>query len=462
MSAEWVRQEMAELDLGHAKREERIIRMIEQFAGQPGASIPKACASAADTKAAYRALDSEHTRAEEIRRAHACSAVERMRGLERVLVAQDTTALSFGTRPGIEGLGPVGKKGTHGLLVHSGLALTCEGVPLGVVHQQVWARDAEADKRGSRRARRIEEKESFRWLETVDAVESQLPHACEVWVVGDREADIFELFAMPRRAGLELVVRATQDRKLAGAEADMLHARVEAAPELGRMEVAVPRSRKRQARTAVLEVRACALELEPPRNCVGRGELAPVGMHAVRVREVETTPEGEEPIEWLILTTLPVRTQAEAEEIVQAYAQRWKVETYHYVLKSGCGVEELQLHHAERIERALALYTVVAWRLLYMTYVAREAPQMPCTAILEEEEWRLLYVVSSRRGAALPKTPPTVRETVRRIATLGGFQGRKGDGEPGVQCIWTGFRRLMEFSFAYNALRASPYFVGNG
>jgi hypothetical protein len=147
---------------------------------------------------------------------------------------------------------------------------------------------------------------------------------------------------------------------------------------------------------------------------------------------------------------------------VQAYAQRWKVETYHYVLKSGCGVEELQLHHAERIERALALYTVVAWRLLYMTYVARQAPQMPCTAILEEEEWRLLYVVSSRRGAALPQTPPTVREAVRRIATLGGFQGRKGDGEPGVQCIWTGFRRLMEFSFAYNALRASPHFVGNG
>lgn len=462
MSAEWVRQEMGTLELGDARRAARVLRLIELFAAQPGVSIPQACASAADTKAAYRALESEHTSAEEIRRAHAQATRERARTQARVLVAQDTTALSFNTRPGIEGLGPVGKKGSHGLLVHTGLVLTPEGVPLGVVHQQVWARDEAADRRGSRRSRRIEEKESFRWLEAVDEAESRLPRESEVWVVADREADLFELFAMERRAGVELVIRATQDRKLAGGEAGTLHRAVEAAAVLGRMEVAVPRSRKRKARTAVLEVRACGLSLEPPRNCVGRGELSPAAVHAVRVREAGTTPPGEEPVEWLILTTLGVRTLAEAVGVVEAYAQRWKVETYHYVLKSGCKVEDLQLHHAERIERALALYTVVAWRLLYLTYVAREAPELPCTAVLEEEEWRLLYVVSSRRGAALPQSPPTVHEAVRRLAMLGGFQGRKGDGEPGVQSVWTGFRRLMEFSFAYDALCASPHFVGNG
>ena len=462
MNTGWVREEMATLDLGHATREARIHRMIEQFAAQPSASIPKACGSWADTKAAYRALESEDTSAEAIRQAHAESTRERARTQERLLVVQDTTALSFNTRPGIEGLGPVGKKGSHGLMVHSALVLTHEGVPLGVVHQQVWARDEAADKRGSRRARRIEEKESFRWLEAVDEAESRLPGEAEVWVVADREADLFELFAMERRARLELVVRATQDRKLVGARSDTLHPAVAAAPRLGWMEVAVPRSRKRKARTAVLEVRACALTLEPPRNCVGRGELSPVRVHAVWVRETETVPQGEEPIEWLILTTLAVRTLARAAEVVGAYAQRWKVETYHYVLKSGCKVEELQLHTADRIERALALYTVVAWRLLYLTYVARKAPQLPCTAVLEEEEWRLLYAVSSRRGAKLPQEPPTVREAVRRLAMLGGFLGRKSDGDPGVQSIWTGFHRLMEFSFAYDVLRASPDFVGNG
>lgn len=462
MNTAWVRQEMKTLDLGHATREARILRMIEQFAARPSASIPKACASAADTKAAYRALESDETSAEAIRQAHAESTRERARRHGRVLVVQDTTALSFNTRPSIEGLGPVGKQGSHGLMVHTALVLTREGVPLGVVHQQVWARDAAADKRGSRRARRIEEKESFRWLEAVDEAEARLPAEAEVWVVADREADLFELFAMERRAGMELVIRATQDRKLVSAQPLTLHQAVAVAPCLGRMEVDVPRSRKRQARAAMLEVRACALTLEPPRNGVGRAELSPVRVHAVWVREAGTVPPGEEPVEWLILTTLPVRTLAQAAEVVGAYAQRWKVETYHYVLKSGCKVEELQLHTAERIERALALYTVVAWRLLYLTYVARKAPQMPCTAVLEEEEWRLLYAVSSRRGTALPPEPPTVHEAVRRLAMLGGFQGRKGDGEPGVQSIWTGFHRLMEFAFAYDGLRASPDFVGNG
>ena len=462
MSREWVQEEMRTLDLNHVWREERVTRLIEQLTAQPGASIPKACGSAAETKAAYRALDSEAISAEEVRQAHARASVERMRELERVLVVQDTTALSFGTRPKTEGLGPVGKKGTRGLLVHSGLALTPAGLPLGIVHQQVWAREEEVGKRKTRRSRLIEEKESFRWLETVDAVESLMPKRLEVWVAGDREADIFELFAMPRRVGMELVVRATHDRKVESEEALTLHEAVKRAPVLGHMKVAVPRSRKRQARTAVLQVQGCRVTLVPPRNYVGRKDLSALEVSVIQVREEATTPEGEEAIEWMILTTLPVEDLAGAERIVEAYAQRWKVETYHYVLKSGCGVEKLQLKDAERIERALSIYNVVAWRLLYMTYIARVAPETPCTAVLEDDEWRMLYVMGSARPQPLPETMPTVHEAVRRIAMLGGFQGRKGDGEPGVQTLWTGFRRLMEFTFALQRLRASPSFVGNG
>ncbi len=462
MSAAWVREEMQTLELKHAWREQRVRRMIEQFSAHPGASIPKACGSAAETKAAYRALDSEEIAAEQIRLAHARASVERARDLERVLVVQDTMAMSFGTRAKTEGLGPVGEKGTRGLLVHSGLAVTPEGLPLGIVHQQVWAREEAVGKRKTRRTRLIEEKESFRWLETVDAVESLMPQELEVWVVGDREADIFELFAMPRRTGLDLVVRATHDRKVESEEAASLHKAVDGAPVLGQMEVAVPRSRKRQARAAVLRVQACRVTLLPPRNYVGRRDLAPVEVSVIRVREEGTKPEGEEAIEWMILTTLPLDGLASAVQIVEAYAQRWKVETYHYVLKSGCGVEKLQLRDAERIERALSIYNVVAWRLLYMTYIARVAPQTPCTAVLEEDEWQMLYVMGSTRPQPPPETTPTVQEAVRKLALLGGFQGRKGDGEPGVQSLWTGFRRLMEFTFALQRLRASPSFVGNG
>lgn len=462
MGAAWIETEMKTLNLGDPRRDARVKRMIEQLSANPGASIPKACGTRADTKAAYRALGSEDISTEEIRLAHARATVERMGGLKRVLVVQDTMILSFNTCPATRGLGPTGKAGTHGLLVHSGLAVTPDGLPLGIVHQQVWAREEEERKRKTRRKRLVEEKESFRWLETVDAVESLLPKDLEVWVAGDREADLFELFAMPRRAELHLVVRAAHDRKVESTDAQYLHEAAEGAPVLGEMEVAVPRSCKRKARTAKLRVQACTLNLVPPRNHLGRSDLSPIPVSVVVVREVETTPEGEEPIEWMIVTTVPVHTLARAVEVVEAYAQRWKVERYHYVLKSGCGVEKLQLESAERIERALSIYNVVAWRLLYMTYVARVAPDLPCTAVLEDDEWKALFVVGSRRPSRVPEKPPTVREAVRMIAMLGGFQGRKGDGEPGIQSIWTGFRRLMDFTLALQRLRASPTLVGNG
>ena len=462
MGAEWIASEMRTLDLGDPRRERRVIRLIDQFSANPEASIPKACGSAADTKAAYRALGSEDISAEQIRLAHARATVERARTCKRVLVLQDTMVLSFPTCPATEGLGPVGKEGTRGLFVHSGLAVTPEGLPLGTVYQDVWSREEETGKRKTRRKRLIEEKESFRWLETVDAAESLLPHGLEVWVVGDREADIFELFAMPRRAESHLVVRAAHDRKVESEEAQYLHKAIEAARVLGEMEVSVPRSRKRKARTATLQVQACTLKLVPPRNHVGRKDLSPVPVSVVLVREVETTPAGEEPVEWMIVTTVPVYSLARAVEVVEAYAQRWKVERYHYVLKSGCGIEKLQLESAERIERALSIYNVVAWRLLYMTYVARISPELPCTAVLEDDEWKALFVVGARRPVPVPEKAPTVREAVRRVALLGGFQARKGDGEPGIQALWTGFRRLMDFTLALQRLRASPTLVGNG
>jgi hypothetical protein len=462
MGTEWIRTEMQTLELGDPRRNHRVMLMVEQLSAKPGASIPKACGTWADTKAAYRALGSEEISAEQIRLAHARATVERTRDLERLLVVQDTMVLSYSTCLQTEGLGPVGKEGALGVFVHTGLAVTPDGLPLGILHQQMWAREQEQGKRKTRRKRLVEEKESFRWLEMVDEVESLLPKDLEVWVAGDREADIFELFAMQRRERLHLVVRAAHDRKVEGAEAQYLHEAVKGARVLGKMEVAVPRSRKRKARTATLEVQACTLKLVPPRNHLGRKDLSPVPVSVVLVREVETTPEGEEPVEWMIVTSVPVYSLGRAVEVVEAYAQRWKVERYHYVLKSGCGIEKLQLGSTERIERALSIYNVVAWRLLYMTYVARIAPEVPCTAVLEEDEWKALFIVGARRAVPVPEKAPTVQEAVRRVAMLGGFLGRKGDGEPGIQALWTGFRRLMDFTLALQRLRASPTLVGKG
>jgi hypothetical protein len=278
------------------------------------------------------------------------------------------------------------------------------------------------------------------------------------WVIGDSESDVFDVFAAPRSRRLELVVRAAQNRQVKSELGPKLLEAVEATPAAGEMTVEVRRSRKRKPRQARLEVRHCRVELMPPSNHLHRKTLGPVPVSIVRVRELDTVPPGEEPIEWVLITTVAVASLAGAIEIVKAYAQRWKVERYHYTLKSGCRIEDLQLETAARLERALALYNVVAWRLLQLTYWARAEPEAPCSVVLEDDEWKALLVADGVK--TLPKTPPALRDAVRRIAKLGGFQGRKNDGEPGVQSLWWGFRRLMDFTLMYRRMKGGD--VGNG
>lgn len=459
MEERWAEAEFETLDLGDARLNRRAMRLVEALAAQPGASIPKACGNEADTKAAYRLLSSEEVDPGALRRAHAEATARRARESRIVKVLSDTTSLDYTSRPSLRGGGMLETENGYGLMVHSALALDEHDVPVGVLHQQVWARAVEAvGKRHTRKQRETKEKESAKWVETIAASDRLLPMDVSVWVIGDRESDVFDVFAAPRSARLDVVVRAAQDRRVRSGSGRKLLEAVAQAPVAGKMEVSVPRSRKREAREAELEVQHCRMELLPPGNHLHRKTLSPVAVSVVRVRESGEVPPGEERIEWVLVTSVHVGSVAGAIEIVNAYAQRWKVERYHYTLKSGCRIEDLQLESAERLERALALYNVVAWRLLRLTYWARKEPDAPCTVALEEDEWQALLVADGVK--TLPAEPPTLREAVRRIAKLGGFQGRKGDGEPGVQCLWWGFRRLMDLTLMYRRMRDT--FVGNG
>jgi len=459
MGENWAEAEYQTLNLGDARLNRRAIRLVEALAAQPGASIPKACGNEADTKAAYRLLSSDEVDPAELRRAHA-EATARRAGESRIVkVLSDTTSLDYTSRPALRGAGMLESEHGYGLMVHSALVLDEHDVPLGLLHQQVWSRPVEqAGKRHTRKARETKDKESAKWVETIAACDRLLPVNVTAWVIGDRESDVFDVFASPRSARLELVVRAAQNRRVNSGSGRKLLEAVAQAPVAGKLVVAVPRSRKREAREAELEVQYCRLELLPPTNHLHRDTLSPIPVSVVRVRECGEIPAGEEPIEWVLITSVEVGSLADAIKIVQAYAQRWKVERYHYTLKSGCRIEELQLETAVRLERALALYNVVAWRLLRLTYWARKEPDAPCTVALEEDEWQALLVADGVRK--LPAEPPTLGQAVRRIAKLGGFQGRKADGEPGVQCLWWGFRRLMDLTLMYRRMRDT--FVGNG
>jgi hypothetical protein len=270
--------------------------------------------------------------------------------------------------------------------------------------------------------------------------------------VGDREADVYQLFelALSDPLGPKLLIRAEQDRLLVEDQGHLWEKMAEQ-EVAGIQEIQVPRQKNRPARVARLEVRFAQVTLQSPKNEKRRRELT---LWAVWAREAEAPPKGER-IEWMLLTTLPVTTFEEAIEKLAWYTLRWGIEVYHRTLKSGCKVEERQLGHADRIETCLAIDMVVAWRIFHLAKLGRETPDVPCTIFFEEAEWKALVAYITQNPKP-PEKPPTLREALHMVATLGGFLGRKADGEPGTKSLWLGLQRLDDLSSMWKLLTAIP------
>jgi hypothetical protein len=449
----WAADELCHLDLGDARRTRRLIQTVETLATQPETSVPQAAGSWAQTKAIYRLWSNPAVEPAAIRAAHYQRTAERALGQPLLLAVQDTTDLDLRHHPATTGVGALGSGQGRGLKVHSTLAVTPAGVPVGLLDQQLWARDpAQTGIRQRRRQRPTTAKESGRWLTALTAVEQRLAAEQPVLLVADREADLFDLFAQARRPGSELLIRLAQNRRVTHA-AHLLEPAMAQAPLLGEVTVAVGRRAERPPEAVRLQVQAQTLTLEPPRNRSDQRDLSPVTVQVIVAVEPQP-PAGVAPLRWLLLTTLPVDELADAERCLEYYSRRWLIERYHYVLKQGCRIEELQLKTAERIERALATYSLVAWRLLWLTYQARQTPEAPCTLALSTAQWQALYA-SVQRTAVMPDQLPTLGETVRWIAQLGGFLGRRRDGEPGVVVLWRGWRRLEDLTAMWEILHAT-------
>ena len=371
-----------------------------------------------------------------------------------VLAVQDTTTLNYSGHPATEMLGLIGTKpdGPIGLLVHSTLAFNEAGTPLGLLDVQCWVRDPdEFGKKHSREELPFEAKESVRWLRSLEAVARMQEHCPNTRLVGvgDRESDIYELFvwATEKSGRPALLVRADQERLLADGQ-EHLGAHLQGMPLGGPLEVKVPRREKRPARVAQLEVRFAKVELKPPER---KAHLPKVSLWAVLAREV-APPEGIEPIDWMLLSSLPVENFEAALEKIRWYTGRWGIEVFHRVLKSGCQIENRQLTGADRLEACLAIDMVVAWRIFHLTKLGRETPDVPCTVFFEEYEWQALMTYVSQ-SPERPTQPPTLGEAVRMVAGLGGFLGRKSDGGPGTQTVWIGLQRLDDLAAMYLVLR---------
>lgn len=439
----WAAKEVGHAEFGDKRLQRRLVQIVEALAAKPTVSVPEACGKWSATKATYRFWDSERVTPEAIRAAHQAATVGRIQGQSLVLVIQDTTELDFTTHKATEGLGYLDHPASRGLKVHSALAVSEEGVPQGLLHQAVWARDPEEiGKRHRRRQLETKDKESQRWLTAMAVSEEATPEGTSVVTVADREADIYDLFARSRREGSELLIRAEHNRRVN--EEGYLWQVAQEAPVVGQYTLTLHRKEDLPSRDAVLSVRFTSVMVHPPRNRRGRSRLPEVRINLVLAEEA-AAPAGVTPVRWLLLTTLPVNTFADALRCIRWYSYRWLIERYHYVLKSGCGVEKLQLEKAERLERALATYCIVAWYLLWLTYLARRSPEAPCSLVFETHEWQALYCTIHETPIP-PEEPPTLEQAVRWTAQLGGFLGRKSDGQPGVKTIWRGLRRLHDIA----------------
>lgn len=440
---DWVEEEFGRVELYDNRLKERLYMLARDFCAQPGVFVPQACSgSIAKAKAAYRFFSNSQVKMKKLLRPHRESTIERMKKEKVVLAVQDTTSLNYTAHPAMEGIGPINTKKDKGagLILHDTMSFTIGGMPLGLLDIQCWARKKEeAGKREKRKELPIEQKESVKWLKSYRAAAEaqQLCPETMIVSVGDREADIYELFSETLKdpLGPKLLVRAERTRNRTAGETG-LWKKMGQSPIRGYQEIQIPRKGSRSARAAKLSVRYEEITLMPP----NRKELLPVRMWAVYVREVDYSAEVKSPLEWMLLTTVETRTFEDACERIRWYACRWNIEVYHRTIKSGCRIEDRRLDDADSMEACLAIDLVIGWRIFWLTKLGRETPDIPCSVFIKEEELQVLY--GAIKKSEPPKEPPTARQVVRMIAMLGGFLNRKRDGEPGTTTIWRGLQRL--------------------
>jgi hypothetical protein len=469
----WVEDELRTVDLPDKRLDKRLRVLLDRFSSKPTLSIPAACNGWAEAKAAYRFFDNEGVNPAKLLQPHYDATLERIRQQSVVLMPQDTTELEL-TRQQEKFGGPLGDENHWGLHDHLALAMTPERLVLGVAHSYTWARDLEDfHKRKEARYKPIEEKESYRWVQgyrRACMIAAEVPQT-KIISIADSEADIYELFveaASIEGAKAEWIVRACQDRSLTAPTAQTdetdeiarkLSEAVAAGSILGTLVIEVSgrpaqshdgskRRQAKSARTTTVTVQACRVSLQAPWR--PNKKLPNLEVNAVLVREINP-PAGEPPIEWLLLTSLSVATFSEACEVIHYYACRWEIEVFFRVLKSGCTVEKLQLETPERYGNCLAIYLIVAWRVLFLMRLGRECPDMPCEAVFTKEEWQAVYqIVQGKPAAAMP----SLGAMMIMIAELGGYLNRKHDGPPGPQTIWIGMQRARDFATAWSVFNA--------
>ena len=458
----WIDQELAGCQFADARLERRFKTLVNHLSEGFGETIPTACQDWAATKAAYRFLSNERVSEAEILSGHFQATRDRFRATQGVvLVLHDTTELSFQRKDkGAIGITRKTRGGQRkdmrrtfttvcGMLLHSSLVVTTDGLPLGISAVKFWTRrkfkGCNALKKTLNPTRvPIEKKESMRWIENLRASTTLMNEPERCVHVGDRESDIYELFCTAQSIGTHFLVRTCVDR-LAGDGTrtiadDMKDVRVKGTH---RIEV---RDRKGNSSRAVLDIRYRRIRVLPP---IGKQNRYPALVLTVLYAQERGTPKNREKINWKLITDLPVTSRAEAIEKLEWYASRWKIETFFKILKSGCKAEDSKLRTAERLCRLIAVFCVLSWRVFWMTMINRVAPTVPATTALTTQECQLLdhLVPDSTRCRTTEKA---LSHYITKIARLGGYLDRSSDPPPGNIVMWRGLSRFTDIQLGFH------------
>jgi len=471
-----LKDEVRGADLVDERLNKRLGKMIERLGASPSLGIPAATDGRAEMEAAYRFFDNAKVAPQKVLQPHIEATLERIAQCERVVLVQDTTELDL-TRPSqqVMGAGPMDSEARRGAFLHPLVAFDSNGLPLGTAWYKAWARAkiettmSDSQRASTRQKVPIEAKESLIWLEGLRAardVAAACPNTTCI-CVSDSESDIYEMFSEPRSNNpdcstpeLQLLVRACQTRStetgnwLDDVRATRCLFRESVSVSARKAKIAVTKGKREQsrdARIANVEIRAATVPLCPPYRFDRR--LPPITVNVVLVEEPHP-PEGSEAIQWLLATTLPIDTPKAVELIVTSYCLRWQIEIVFRTLKSGCRVEERLFEKLERTLNCLAVYSIIAWRVMYLCRLGRECPDLDCEIVFSPSEWKSVYAVT-HRGKPLPARAPRMNDMICMVASLGGYIKRQ-TSPPGPQTLWIGLQRLHCLSLAWETFGPKP------
>jgi len=452
IDGDWVLQEFSGADLSDKRLNRRLEIIARNTAMRPTASINQAEEDAYSCKAAYRFFSNEKVTPEAIMAPHENRTVDRMAAHDWCLCLEDSIYYHYGKHPSTEGLGHIGH-GERGLIQHHGLVTTLEGLPLGVLHQNIWSRKVKDHPQ--RQLAPLEEKESYKWFQCIDDCEKKKPSHVNLVHVADREADIFLLLDHMQKQNAKYVIRAADPRELENGSDLIEH--LSTLVCAGQETIRIQKDNEASAREVKLSIYYSKIVLKPSTYLTRRGIDCEAHSTWVVYAIEKNPPKDIKAISWVLLTNVEVKSFEDTLQRLDWYRKRWIIEVYHKVLKSGCLVEECRLAHADKLRRYIALNSVIGWRILWMKHMNQVAPEEECTRILTDIEYRVLYSKINKNVKSPPQEGVSVRQAIRWIAQLGGFLARKGDGEPGVITIWRGWRRLQDYVEIYNIILSQTY-----